>query len=96
MVALERVTFWPELMDVLSKLISEPDVPTVRPVRWAEPPDVLIWAFAAVPAADAATVDASKVIVQTAPAMVPPPDERPKVTRTAFEASMISRVPFAK
>ena len=34
-------TFWPVPMDVESRLMSDPDVPTVSPVRCADPPEVL-------------------------------------------------------
>jgi hypothetical protein len=98
MVADESVTFWPDVTDKLLSWMSPvpPVTTTVNPVKLAVPPLVLSWAFAAVPLADAATVDASKTKVQTAPDIVPPLADNPNVARSASADVRISSVPFAK
>jgi len=97
MVAEESVTVWPEEIDVESRLMSLPDVPTVSPVRLAVPPLFLILAAAAVPDAEAVTLAAENASVQTSFEIVPPPAVRVKVASTAAIPDVpISSVPPAK
>lgn len=72
MVAEFMVTVCPVMIEVLSRFISEPEVPTVKPVTMSVPPvAVLIRAAAAVPVAEAVTDLGKPENVNTALAAVP-------------------------
>src|SRR5690606_5977122 len=94
------VTSCPSVIDVFDMLMSEPESPTVRPVRCASPPLVLICAAVAVvptpAAASPVTVSASNVSVHVSPEMDPPPDVRSKIASTCDDADSSSSVPPAK
>ena len=72
-------------MLVLSRMMSAAAVPTVRSVIPAVPPEFRTRAFAAVPAAPAATVEFSNANVQVSPVTEPPAEE--DVADDAEEAS---------
>jgi hypothetical protein len=70
-VALVICTVWPELIEVLSRMISVPDVPTVSPVITSASAEVRILAAAAVPVASAVSDFGKPEKVKTPPDAVP-------------------------
>ena len=96
-VAAVMVTVWPAVILTLSRMISEADVPTVRPVIMSVLLLSLILAAAAVPVLSAEVSECGMVRVRTAPVAVPQGSVNGMVARTeAIAVVPISMYPAAE
>jgi hypothetical protein len=91
------VTLWPELIAVLSMVMSSvPAVLTTKPLMFVVPSELLMMAAAAVPVSLAVTLEELKVVVQTSELTEPAVPSMSQVTRGLEPAVRIIRLPFVK